>query len=265
MSKYYEILEVDENASEIDIKKAYKRLAKKYHPDLNKEPDAKDKFIQIHEAYTKLLNPEPEEEYSLLNSIFGSPKEDSPLGICNKYGIDYFSWSFLVDYEDFNLNNQVASLGRFIEFDKEVDKEENYKEYRWACNKVKLLNKIFRKDIFGFACRYIEPSSNIVISVATQGIKDIITHLNRVLNKEVDIKEKIKKPILIEDGYIHEEQQYQKLNYNTINQFHPKFLNKLPNKTQIYINKAMKCLIIILEKELKKLEEYKKGAKEDEN
>ena len=53
---YYNILGLGETASLRDIKKAYRELAKKYHPDINKSEDAHDKFIQITEAYEVLIN-----------------------------------------------------------------------------------------------------------------------------------------------------------------------------------------------------------------
>lgn len=55
---YYEILGIEKDANEEEIKLAYRRLAKKYHPDLNKtDPKAKDKFIKIKEAYDTLIDP----------------------------------------------------------------------------------------------------------------------------------------------------------------------------------------------------------------
>jgi DnaJ homolog subfamily A member 3 len=48
---YYDILGVSKNCAAKDIKKAYYQLAKKYHPDTNKEPDASKKFQEVSEAY----------------------------------------------------------------------------------------------------------------------------------------------------------------------------------------------------------------------
>lgn len=61
---YYKILELDKNASESDIKKAYRKLARKYHPDLNpKDETAKKKFQQINEANEVLSDPEKRKKY----------------------------------------------------------------------------------------------------------------------------------------------------------------------------------------------------------
>ena len=53
---YYEILGVEKNASKDDIKKAFRQKARQYHPDVNKAPDAADKFKEIGKAYETLMD-----------------------------------------------------------------------------------------------------------------------------------------------------------------------------------------------------------------
>lgn len=60
---YYQIMGVTRDASPKDIKAAYRRLARKYHPDLNKASDAEAKFKQVGEAYEVLKDPKKREEY----------------------------------------------------------------------------------------------------------------------------------------------------------------------------------------------------------
>jgi hypothetical protein len=55
INNYYEILGIQSNASIDDIKKAYRKKARLYHPDINPDPDAKDHFISITEAYEFLI------------------------------------------------------------------------------------------------------------------------------------------------------------------------------------------------------------------
>jgi curved DNA-binding protein len=63
---YYELLGVDRDAASEDIRRAYRSLARRYHPDVSKEPDADERFKEISEAYEVLRDPEKRERYDQL-------------------------------------------------------------------------------------------------------------------------------------------------------------------------------------------------------
>lgn len=70
MKDYYEILGVGRNASINDIKKAYRKLARKYHPDLNPgDKTAEQRFKEINEAHETLKDPEKKKQYDLYGSL----------------------------------------------------------------------------------------------------------------------------------------------------------------------------------------------------
>jgi curved DNA-binding protein len=84
---YYKVLELDKTATDADIKKAYRRLARKYHPDLNpNDANAKKKFQQINEANEVLSDPEKRKKY-------------------DKYGKD---WQHGEEYEKYRQQQQAA-------------------------------------------------------------------------------------------------------------------------------------------------------------
>lgn len=198
----YQILGINRNASESEIKRAYKQLAKKYHPDLNKSLNAKERFMEIEEAYNEALNPKVEDKFDIFGSshIFGGE----------------VNWVYLVRSEDFNVKGFL------------IDSEE-YKKYRWTQNKLKLLMGLYEK-----------------IAWLRTGIRQelnkpkIISHLQKVLNNEVDIKERIPKPF---DSTSYRD----KLEYNVMNQFHPKFINKFPMRIQIFLRNKIRDMIIKIE------------------
>lgn len=75
---YYETLGVPRTATQDDIKKAYRKLSKKFHPDINKTKGAEDKFKQVGEAYEVLKDPERRRKYDDLGSGFAGGQDFRP-------------------------------------------------------------------------------------------------------------------------------------------------------------------------------------------
>jgi curved DNA-binding protein len=67
---FYEILGVPRNAGQDEIQRAYRKLARKYHPDVNKAPDAEDRFKEASEAYAVLSDPEQRKRYDAFGEDF---------------------------------------------------------------------------------------------------------------------------------------------------------------------------------------------------
>lgn len=83
---YYEVLGVAKDADEKEIKKAFRKLAKKYHPDVSKEDDAEEKFKEAQEAYAVLSDPQKRSQYDQ----FGHSAFEGPQG----GGFDFGNFDF---------------------------------------------------------------------------------------------------------------------------------------------------------------------------
>jgi molecular chaperone DnaJ len=68
----YKVLGVDRKASQDDIKKAYRKLARRYHPDTNKDAGAEERFKEVSEAYDVLGDPEKRKSYDRGGGVFGA-------------------------------------------------------------------------------------------------------------------------------------------------------------------------------------------------
>jgi len=73
---YYQTLGVEPTAGEAELKTAYRRLARKYHPDVSKEPGAEERFKAISEAYEVLRDPEKRAAYDQLRARGYRPGEE---------------------------------------------------------------------------------------------------------------------------------------------------------------------------------------------
>ena len=104
---YYSILGVNKDASDDEIKSAYRNLAKKYHPDINKEASAQEKFKEISEAYSVLSDKTKRSNYDQ----FGSA--DGPQGFGGGSGFSGFSQGFEGGFEDiFNIFGNAFGRGK---------------------------------------------------------------------------------------------------------------------------------------------------------
>ncbi len=75
---YYKILGVDRGASQDEIKRAFRKLARKYHPDVSKEPNAEERFKEVGEAYEVLKDPEKRAAYDRLGTQWREGQEFRP-------------------------------------------------------------------------------------------------------------------------------------------------------------------------------------------
>jgi len=83
---YYEILGVARDASQEDIKKAYRKLARKFHPDVSKEPNAEERFKEVQEAYETLKGPEKRAAYDQLGRHRSGEEFRPPPGWERQFG-----------------------------------------------------------------------------------------------------------------------------------------------------------------------------------
>src|SRR5262245_59207488 len=117
---YYDTLGVARTASQEEIQKAYRKLARKYHPDVSKEAGAEDKFKQVTEAYEVLKDPEKRKKYDTLGpnwqagEDFTPPpgwQQEAPFEFRRSYG-----GTGEFDFGEFRSGGGVGGGGSFSDF-----------------------------------------------------------------------------------------------------------------------------------------------------
>lgn len=121
MINYYELLNVDRKASEEDIKRAYRLMAKKYHPDINKSPEASKIIVSLNEAKDTLLNPVKRRDYDALlddmanSKQYSKNKNETYSAKKNEYKEAHSDtyvtrWQFFVNYIKFSTDGKVIKF-----------------------------------------------------------------------------------------------------------------------------------------------------------
>ena len=113
---YYKILDVPRDADEKQIKSAFRKLARKYHPDVNKEADAAQKFKEINEAYEVLSDPEKRKRYDSLGSNWQEGANFTPPPGFENIHINFGEGGSFGGFRDFGGFGDFGGLGGFSDF-----------------------------------------------------------------------------------------------------------------------------------------------------
>ncbi|KAI2552514.1 DnaJ heat shock protein family (Hsp40) member B5 [Homo sapiens] len=101
---YYKILGIPSGANEDEIKKAYRKMALKYHPDKNKEPNAEEKFKEIAEAYDVLSDPKK-------RGLYDQYGEEAAAPLGPSVALTQMTWMWMKMRTHLALSAVLASMG----------------------------------------------------------------------------------------------------------------------------------------------------------
>jgi molecular chaperone DnaJ len=188
---YYDTLGIDKTASDEDIKKAYRKLAMKYHPDKNKkDPKAEEKFRDVTEAYENLKDPKKKAKYDNYEnntidpfSAFGAKTEDDLS--------EYFrNWAFNDTFSFSNSfkNKKPDNLFRNLYKDINVEVKITLEEVDTGC--VKDVN--YHKDVVCPSCLNILPKVSHCRECHSKGYVNITAQTKVKINAGLSSGNKIK-------------------------------------------------------------------------
>ncbi|MFC1927744.1 DnaJ domain-containing protein [Chloroflexota bacterium] len=183
---YYGVLGISRNASDTDIKKAYRKLAMQYHPDRNagKEKWANEKFKEINEAYGVLGDPQKRKQYDQfgtvgnIGDIFGSPYTATTFEEMMK---DFGGAGLRFDFLDDIFGDLLKGRGSSFSFRTFRGKPGKVRFEVWPGQESNL------GEVFGQARRPHEVRYELAISQreALQGVKKILKRKGKVLEVKI--------------------------------------------------------------------------------
>lgn len=186
MSDYYNILGIDKNASEAEIKKAYKKLAVKWHPDKN--PDnkkfAEKKFKEIAEAYQILSNEEKRDAYDL----YGNKNNVFDQNDFNKFRNEtafFFKGNLSPDelFKQFFDTNNINDINNWSHFDNIMDNLDNFNDNELnSFNEQMNISGLFEMGISGLGNINIPGLNLNNVKVPNINIQDFINHKKNKYN-----------------------------------------------------------------------------------
>lgn len=222
---FYQILGVQKTATDDEIKKAYRALARKYHPDVNpNNKEAEERFKEINEAYEVLSDPEKRKKYDMMGDAFFTPTDEGGFGY-QYSGRDFFSDLFGGSFDElfsglFGKTKKTRSnKGEDIEIDVSISFEESLigtektilLKYETTCNICDGNGVDLSKAVTCARCKgkgyTLEKKMNINIQQSCQecggrGYKNILTCKNCAGIGKVPIENKVtfKVPAGVKEG-----------------------------------------------------------------
>lgn len=190
---YYEILEVNEQATQQEIKKAYFKLAKKYHPDVNKSHDAEENFKKILEAYQVLYDNDSRKKYD--NSL---KNQNNNFANYTEFNNNFFDPTILDTFF-----NKKFSLNEFEEFLKKYSEQQIniLYEYFWITfwsGSLKTSQMLTFKNasiMFDVFAKFLKVNTNSInnLNFFADQYEDFVNNItNEIKNYETKKRMKIK-------------------------------------------------------------------------
>ena len=175
---YYSILGVTPDSDNDEVKSSYRRLARQYHPDVNKTPESANKFKDILEAYETLSNETKRKQYDMLNGFYKTPKD-----FYKKYNQNY-NKDFCENNEgeaEKDFNNKKSEQSNKKTFEKKYSQEPSYSQSFFQEKVSSILDEISKKHSEKNQKRSPKNGDDVFAEI-TISLTEAVSGSERVLN-----------------------------------------------------------------------------------